>query len=195
MVVGSVSAVGSPVEDAIIAGADRLVATQNNDGGWEWKNPNLNKDEVSPENTFGVTAQGLLDAYELTGNTVYLDAAKLAGDHLVSIFALSIVNNRINAFDIVFLYNLGRIVPSYTNTADTLLVGTLTEDNFWAHNYGNFCSPETGCTAQNMFDAISNRRGSVNLGVILWDLAPWVTAANLGGQTSWADDLKTIMDN
>jgi len=63
-------------EAAIIEAADRLVATQNNDGGWDWV-PNENPDDVSPENTLGVTAQGVLDAYKLTLDSKYLDACLL----------------------------------------------------------------------------------------------------------------------
>lgn len=192
---GIITGYYNPSMEKIITGADRLVATQNDDGGWDWTNPDLVLTSPSPENTFGVTAQGLLTAYELTGNQDYLDAAKLAGNHLVTLFGTNIIDNRINAFDIVFLYNLGEIsgVDTYTNKADDL-IGTLTEDNYWAHNYGSFCSATTGCTAQNMFDAIKNRRGAANIGIILWDLAPWVKAANLGEEYSWANDLKNIMD-
>jgi len=103
MVVGSVSAVSSST--ALIKGADRLVATQNIDGGWLWENPTTGED-ASSVNTFGVTAQGLLDAYELTGNVEYLTAAEKAGDWLVTRFESDIVTNRINAFDIVFLYDI-----------------------------------------------------------------------------------------
>jgi len=178
----------------IIAGADRLVETQNTNGGWLWENPTTGED-ASSENTFGVTAQGLLSAYELTGDLDYLNAAKLSGDWLIAHFGgTGIVDNRINAFDIVFLYDLGRIseVEKYTNMANTLLVGTLTQDNYWAHNYGMFCNT-SGCTAQDMFNAIDNRRGGQS-GIILWDLAPWVKAANLGGETGWANDLKILME-
>ena len=202
MMIGSISATTLNVNpdflderNVIVAAADRLIETQNNDGGWIWTNPTIGED-ASSINTFGVTAQGLLDAYELTGNISYLDTAKLSGNWLVSRFdTAGIVTYRINAFDIVFLYDLGRIsdVLAYTDKADDLLLGTLTGDNFWAHKYGYFCSNETGCSAQNMFDAIDNRRGGES-GIILWDLAPWVTAANLGGETAWANDLKTLMD-
>jgi len=77
-------------EGAIIAGANRLVETQNNDGGWEWTNPNLVKTDTSPVNTFGVTAQGLLDAYELTGNTSYLGSAEKSLISSMSSFVNSI---------------------------------------------------------------------------------------------------------
>ena len=61
--------------NAIVKATDRLVATQNNDGGWEWNNPNTNPNETSPFNTLGVTAQGVLDAYKLTANSGYLTTA------------------------------------------------------------------------------------------------------------------------
>ncbi|MFH1527138.1 MAG: hypothetical protein ABIG69_10900, partial [Bacteroidota bacterium] len=180
--------------------ANRLVALQNTgDGGWDWIVTDLTSGAGSTaDNINGVTAQGLLNAYELTGDSSYLDAAKKAGDYLKNYFGIpgSIdISKRINAFDIVFLYNLGQVSGdiSYTAEADALLGDTLTDDNYWAHNYGSFCDG-SGCTAQDMFDAISNRRGG-NIGIMLWDLSPWVKAAQLGGKFSWANDLKTIMNS
>jgi hypothetical protein len=75
-----------------------------------------------------------------------------------------------------------------------MLVGTLTQNNFWSVNLGAHCvDDDSGCTAQEMFDAIHARRGGES-GIILWDLAPWVKAANLGEYNDWANELKTIMD-
>jgi len=184
----------------IVSAADRLVTLQNLDGGWDW----IITDVTSPggstaDNIEGVTGMGLLDAYSLTGNSDYIDAAKDTGDYLIDhLFSGSSVDitKRVNAFDIVFLYNLGEASGDndYTDAADDLLDNVLTDDNYWAHHYGSFCSDSTGCTAQDMYDAINNRRGG-DLGIMIWDLSPWVTAAELGGENSWASDMKIIMDD
>lgn len=56
--------------------ADRLVETQNEDGGWDWTNPDTDPATGVPSrvHTLGVTAQGVLDAYRLTENPAYLAA-------------------------------------------------------------------------------------------------------------------------
>lgn len=49
----------SAYEHTIIRGADRLLETQNDDGGWDWMDPDTNTTAgvPSPSNTIGVTAQ------------------------------------------------------------------------------------------------------------------------------------------
>jgi hypothetical protein len=198
LAVGMVSA--TTTSDAIKGAADRLISLQNTDGGWDWIITNaIVPGGSTAENIVGVTGKGLLDAYSLTGDSKYIDSAKKAGNYLKTHFGLPgtiDVSKRVNAFDIVFLYNLGQISgdSSYTDAANSLLNNVLTQNNYWAHNLGSYCSSSTGCTAQNMYDAINNRRGG-DMGIMLWDLSPWVEAANLGGKTSWANDLKTIMNN
>lgn len=188
--------------NVVVKAADRLVALQNADGGWDWDITNVTvpSGSTSP-NIVGVTAESLLDAYQLTGNSDYLNAAKKAGGYLKSRFGTPVdISNRTNAFDIVFLYKLGQNGgdSSYTDEASAILHNTLHEDNFFAHDnadgYGSLCSTSTGCTAQNVFDGVSLRRGG-DLGITLWDLSHWVQAAEMGGETSWAADLKALMDN
>jgi len=56
---------------ALTRAANRLLATQNKDGGWEWNAPDTNPSHgvPSPYNTLGVTAQGVLDSYrKVPGN-------------------------------------------------------------------------------------------------------------------------------
>ncbi len=80
-----VAAQGSAVFTAITRTADRLVALQGTDGGWDWIVTGLTAHSgsyPSPANLFGVTALGLIDAYQETGNTAYSTAAQLTGDHL-----------------------------------------------------------------------------------------------------------------
>jgi len=55
-------------ENRILLGADRLVALQNTDGGWDW----FISETESTTNTLGVTANGVLRAYQLTHNPLYL---------------------------------------------------------------------------------------------------------------------------
>lgn len=76
-----------PVRAAIAAGADRLVALQNADGGWFFTVGDVNCGAgpgVSCPNTFGVTALGLVEAYGVTHSASHLAAAKKAADALVA---------------------------------------------------------------------------------------------------------------
>ena len=75
-------------ESAVIKAADRLVALQSTtDYGWDWVVTGLTAHSQNPSapNLYGVTALGLLDAYQLTGNVTYFNAAKAVADYLVSL--------------------------------------------------------------------------------------------------------------
>ena len=69
---------------AITNAADRLVALQGTDAGWDWVVTNLTAHSASPSssNLYGVTGLGLIDAYQETSNSSYLDKAKLVADHI-----------------------------------------------------------------------------------------------------------------
>ena len=59
----------------------------------------------SASNIYGVTALGLLDAYILTGRTIYLDAAEKVADYLVSLGS----NRYHYQFDLEFLVRYAEI--------------------------------------------------------------------------------------
>ena len=62
--------------EAMVAGADYVLSMQFPSGGWGWR-----ADYAAPSTaTIGATGVGMLRAYDLTGNTVYLDSAKAAGN-------------------------------------------------------------------------------------------------------------------
>src|SRR5512141_608753 len=66
------------------AGADRLTALQNNDGGWDWPLDDGNPASVSPANTVGPIAQGLAMAYLHTGDAAHRAALQDAGAFLLA---------------------------------------------------------------------------------------------------------------
>jgi hypothetical protein len=81
----AVQAEAVEVNPALQAGADRLTALQNNDGGWDWDpaddgNPN----SVSPLNTIGPIGVGLAQAYRFTGDADHLAALQKVGDLLLT---------------------------------------------------------------------------------------------------------------
>jgi hypothetical protein len=105
-----------PFVGKITKGADRLVATQNNDGGWEWENPDTNQATgISAPNTLGVTAQGILDAYKITKKNSYLNAC-------ISTYNRLLTNStnpdpwyhKIRGSDITFLVELSEVTGDST---------------------------------------------------------------------------------
>jgi hypothetical protein len=80
----AIVAIGFGQQSSLLKAADRTVETQNNDGGWDWENPNLNPDEISPFNTLGVTAQCALDQYKLAGGSGYLTTCTNAHNGMVT---------------------------------------------------------------------------------------------------------------
>ena len=64
----------SDYDTVITKAADRLVALQGTDGGWDWDITGLTAHSgtyPSPVNLFGVTALGLIDAYQITSDSSY----------------------------------------------------------------------------------------------------------------------------
>lgn len=182
--------------NTIAQAADRLVALQYSNGSWDWDVTG----QTSPTGTTylniaGVTAEGLLDAYKLTGNTAYLDAAKKAGDYLVAQIGTPSASQRQNAYNIVFLYHLATVTgdTSYSAEAKAIFDHITTQDNYWSHNYGSFCT-SSGCTAAQLLAAYKNYRGGAVDGVTAWDLAPFVEAAHLSGNDAFATDVANAIN-
>lgn len=175
--------------NSVIEGADRLVETQNNDGTWEWESPDLDKTNgggACIENIVGITAFGLLEAYELTGDTNYLNAAKYSADRKV-VCGYDKANDKYYSQDIEFLARLGAVTGDsvYSNKANDIMNYFLTQDN-------RYCAVD-GCTAAELaafYQGIYPADG----GITEWQLASWVRAAELTGKTIWANDMKTEMN-
>ena len=73
------AAAAADVAPALQAGGDRLVALQQDDGGWDWPLDDGNPANASPVNTLGPIAQGLAMAYDVTGDAGQLAALADAG--------------------------------------------------------------------------------------------------------------------
>jgi hypothetical protein len=176
--------------DVIIKTADRLVDTQNNDGTWEWTNLDTNKTNTGASNTIGVTALGLIKAYELTGDEKYLDAAKITGDALVAKTPGQTNPNKFYSQDIEFLARLGQVTSesTYTNKAKAVMNYFMTQDN-------RYCATN-GCTAEEMNSAYQGfyPTASGNEGYSEWQLASWVRAAEMTGNSAWSSDLASKMN-
>lgn len=158
-----------PLADKIIKGANRLVETQNNDGGWEWDNPDINPATgvPSPNNTLGVTVQGLLDAYRISKNSGYLNAC-IKTYHQMVINAADAgpdpQKHRIRAPDITFLVELSEVTgnPSYAAFAKDRYEAALLE-------FG-------GNTASGFAEFIRSRRLGLPA-LISWDINLYIQGA------------------
>jgi hypothetical protein len=163
-------------KEAITRTADRLVELQDNDGidgqfadryedtlesgapdgSWDWNVTG----QTGPTGTSyygitGITAEGLLTAYNVIGDVRYLDSAKKAGDYLIEIMGGSSVDitKRPSAGNILFLYHLGEVSgdSKYRTKANALMSNLLFGDNYWGHNYGDHALDDPanpGCSAQ-----------------------------------------------
>jgi len=75
---------GTSSATSLQSGGDRLVNTQNNDGGWDWPLDDGNPNNSSPKNTVGPIAMGLAKAYQSTGDTNQRTALSSAASFLLS---------------------------------------------------------------------------------------------------------------
>jgi len=75
---------GAASLDALQAGADRLAALQNDDGGWDWPLDDGLANTTSPLNTIGPIGKGLAQAYLQTDGNSHRTALQGAGSLLLS---------------------------------------------------------------------------------------------------------------
>jgi len=182
---------------AIVNAADRLVDLQSNDGSWDWDVTNAS---VATGTTYlniaGITAEGILNAYQLTGNPNYLTAAEKTGNYLVSKYgsdgsAATIMvpggKNNINSDNIKFLYDLGNVsgVSSYTNEATILMNKVITK----------FSTGADLIAAEEVYRGNGNENANgVGNGIVPWDLYNYIKDAQIAGNSPWANDLASVIN-
>ena len=66
------------------AGGDRLIALQNDDGGWDWPLDDGNPANASPTNTIGPIGMGLIQTYWHTADAGVVSAAAQTGAFLLT---------------------------------------------------------------------------------------------------------------
>ncbi len=162
----------------VIAAANRLVATQNNDGGWEWTDPNLELGDTSPGNTFGVTGKGLIYAYKLTDVQGYLDAAEVAGTAILGWDDLDLYPQDI--------YLLAELWERTSNSAyrDKARSALVAKSQYYMTQYPGAAN---GAQATRMYYELVKRLTLPN--VVAWDMGSWAEAAQAIGFAWWADDM------
>lgn len=155
-------------------GAFRLLATQNEDGGWGWLETDTNPATgTSAYNTIGVTAQGMLDCYKELDLPRYLEAC-------IDAYGLMLVNSadplasvhRIKGPDIPFLVELSEVTnnPEYAEFAKARYEAAITD-------FG-------GGTATGFAEFVRDgRKGQGYPELISWDINLYIQGALALGET------------
>lgn len=165
---------------AITRGADRVCELQRTDTGWEGTWFWYVGSTYNATNLTGVTAMGLLEAFRDIKDIVFLDAAKDAAgfiqEHLGCGATGTQYHTRVTAPDVCFLHRLSDVTgaPSYSQRANIE----------WTNITATY---PTAYDLDALFKSI-NRRSA-------WDIAFFLEAAHLSGDTAWADDAAGILAN
>jgi hypothetical protein len=163
----SVTSAGSNAKrPAIETGADQLILLQRTDLDWEGTWYWYVGSTYNATNLTGVTALGLLEAFRDVKDPGYLDAAIDAAGFIQEHLGI--------APDIIFLHRLSEV------TGDDLYAARANQE--W-DNLASFYP--TASDLDSLFRAI-NRRSA-------WDMAFFLEAAYLSGDTAWADEAAEIL--
>lgn len=171
-------AAGKARKPAIDVGADRVVELQRTDTGWEGTWYWYVGSTGNATNLTGVTALGLLEAYRDAKDPAYLGAAMDAADFIMTHLGAGATGmkhyERTTAPDIVFLHKLSQVTgdPSYADRAV----------DEWENITDTY---STAGDLDGLFRTI-NRPSA-------WDMAFFLEAAYLSGDTTWADQAAAIL--
>jgi hypothetical protein len=182
---------------AINAAADRLVALQSaSDYGWDWDVTGLTSHTASPSatNLYGVTALGLIYAYQKTGNSSYLVAAKNTADFMK--YGNASAGDFWNgippaytyywgySFDYKFLVEFSTVYgdPSYETYAS----------NAWSWQKANILYYADGNQAAAYSHFVANGGGSDGYGS--WQSSDYGLAAVEVGDTPWALSMASVIN-
>jgi hypothetical protein len=189
------------VNNAIKNGADRLVQTQNNDGTWEWSDPDTDPTTTQypgTNNTLGVTARGLVKAYSATGNVNYLNAAKKTADLLVSKTPDGFGpddpgttgKHKTYAQDITFLADFADAWARAGNDASVYSTKANAYMTLILYSPNRFCT--AGCFGNGSI-FVQNYFNSRQPNLYGWDLAAYVEAAVKTGHMDFAQEIVSNM--
>jgi outer membrane murein-binding lipoprotein Lpp len=171
---------------AITNGANRLAQLQNANGSWAWDVTNASGPTTETHlNIAGVTAEGFLAADNANNDSQYLSNAEKTGDYLIAQYGsdgskATILqpgsSTNINAFNVKFLYDLGKASgkSSYTTLANDLMTRVISA---YPHPV-------------DLVNADAAARGTGNgQGIVAWDLYNYIADAKSAGNPTWANNL------
>ena len=179
-------------KDVIVAAADRLLDLQSvNDFGWDWIVTDLSahSEDASSDNLYGATAHGLLDAYEVTGDSKYYDAAKAVADYITAITPgeedFYRDDKYIVSFDFRFLMRFGSYYAEYISDAWNYQIETPLKTKEGSTLY-SFAEPA------HVYTAMRARYGDV-FGFAVWQASDFGLAAYEMGETDWAAAMAVVI--
>lgn len=187
----SLSGTGAPLVSqatatlAAVTGANRLRSLQRADGGWYFhpSDSACNGSTASCYNTLGITAQGLLAAYQRTTDPVVgpelLAAARTAGDRLVQRYQAG-ANATPPAVPAPFSQDLEFLISLSNVTLDFTYLDAFSW--FFATT-----APPAGPSATAKVDQLVAERGAEGIRTVAaWDVASLIRDAVAVGQTDYA---------
>ncbi len=174
-----------------VDGGDRLIDTQNADGGWAWILTG-----TSATNSPGACGSGLLNVYNVTGDVKYLNAAVNAGDFVIAqpgdgyTYRPSVG---------IFMKQLSDI------TGDTKYAAAAKTNYYDALEAGTYAYRTTTAVADGLYNTdeyityINNARDSTP-NMALWDFGniadgAVVLGASQSAMDKWAGAIETGLNN
>jgi hypothetical protein len=156
---------------ALQAGGTRLVAMQQNDGGWDWPLYDGDPDDPSPQNTIGPIGKGLAEAYKDTGDADMYDALQDVAAFLQA------KTNTFSPPDGYLAAELDSILGGTTSVlhVNTYFYGPLAAGTYDRNGEG------TEYNTEGYIDWLQARREGTNWGA--WDIGMGVVGAASAGVT------------
>ncbi len=166
---------------ALQRGAERLLALQRADAGWEGSWRRYAGSAADATNTVGIGGLGLLEAYRVLREPAHLagarKAAAFAAEHLGAGATHVAYHPRFTATDLIFFHRLHQL------TGEEAYRIRAAEE--W-RNIRSYFYFATAMELHRFFQKIERHTGA-------WDLAFYLEAAELSGDTAWADEAAVVL--
>lgn len=184
---------------AITGAADRLILLQNANGSWDWEvTDDLGPTATTYLNISGVSADALIDAFKITNDSKYLDAAKRTGDYIIAELNKLPEARHFNAFNMVFLGDLAEASgdTTYSNYVSKKMNDLFTKVTYWGSGAKNISTDgNPGLTAEELVAAEEVIRGTTINGIKPWDLYHFVSLTKDAGNNDYAIKVATGIKN
>jgi hypothetical protein len=176
------------LEDVFLAGADRLEALQNDDGGWDWPLDDGNPANASPKNTIGPIAKGLARAWTSTQDAGHLATLSDAGAFLLSKVNTFSPSDGYLAAQLDMLFS----VTIYTDHVKANFYTPLADSTFNSKGLGVLYNTET--YVQSIRDS---RHGGGIGNLAAWDVGMGIVGASSSGVATgaWVAGTKAEIDS
>jgi hypothetical protein len=183
MMISSAAMATTPMQ-AAANGADYLINMQFVNGGWGW----LATSTSTTTNTTGATGQGMLRAYDLTGNTAYLNSAKAAASYQMTVTYPSTTNPRFATGDPYFMLRVSQQASdnTWSNYAATNFYGSLANGTYGASGKVN---------TAGWISSVQTGRAGAWVNLLPWEFSTLAYTATQIGQSGQAALFETAILN